>query len=826
MSSRARPNAVVRLFEELSALERAYTPGHHGRWSAGRRAALVDACVVDLVGELPSGVALVALGGYGRRRLSPRSDLDVLLAHDGVSADAITAISERVLYPLWDAGFRVGHGVRTPDESVELAAEHLDARTAMLDGRVLAGDGDVWTRSLTPVLAAVRGDVERFAQELADDADARRERSGSVSYLLEPDLKEGAGGLRDVQLVHWLEVAVGAPLERTGVIREAERRALEEADEFLERVRGALQLETGRDGDRLVLEQQPPLARDLGFSDEPSISAVDALMRAVFEHARHVEHASRSVLERVRRRDVSVDARPPVERLDAVGVLRVLRAAATGDGVGSLPPVTLDRIEAADVPEDVAWDDAIRDAFLELVRAPDAVGALEALDRLGLLSRYLPAWREVRCRPQRDPYHRFSVDMHLLTALGEMQRLLAGEDEDPLVGRSVELVEDVDGALLGALFHDIGKTGRGSHVAEGSRIAEASLAAMRVDEATASLASFLVREHLLLSDTATRRDLDDEELIHDVAARVGARGRLAALTLLTLADAAATGPLAWTAWRATLVRELVSKVSRALERGDVGADAAERLAARADEIRAALAGEEERRVDRFLLRMPRTYLLNVPVERIASQYPLIATPLQAHEVRTQAAEGERAGTYALTVVTSDRPALLSSIAGSLSLAGLSILTAQVFTTEDGVAVDLFEVAGAFEAGIGEERWREFRSTLRRAVEGRLSLTYRVAEKRRRYPPGRHVVPLRVEVDNGASDFFTIVEVSAPDRIGLLFDITRTLSELQLDVHLAKVATYGERVVDAFYVRDALGRKVDDAERLEELERALRASLAD
>lgn len=187
--------------------------------------------------------------------------------------------------------------------------------------------------------------------------------------------------------------------------------------------------------------------------------------------------------------------------------------------------------------------------------------------------------------------------------------------------------------------------------------------------------------------------------------------------------------------------------------------------------------------------------------------------------------GERPGTYSLTIVAADRAGLLSLIAGALSLAGLSILTAQVFTTEDGVAVDVFEVEGAFEAEVGDDRWREFRGILRRAIEGRLSLAYRVAEKRRHYPAPRDDVPMLVSVDNDASDFFTVIEVGAPDRIGALFDITRTLAELQLDVHLAKVATYGARVVDAFYVRDELGRKVDDAERIDELERALRARLS-
>jgi [protein-PII] uridylyltransferase len=416
--------------------------------------------------------------------------------------------------------------------------------------------------------------------------------------------------------------------------------------------------------------------------------------------------------------------------------------------------------------------------------------------------------------------------VHLLESAAGVAMLLDDPGHDPLVARAVEAVTDRDALLLGALLHDIGKTGEGDHVAVGTRVAAETLEHMGVSGPTADLALFLVAEHLLLSDTATRRDLEDENLVLGVADRIGDPTRLAALYLMTIADAEATGPLAWTPWRAALVRELVVKIQHVLERGDVGPGTAERLSSRAEAIRAALVREDPDVVERFLLRMPRGYVLSVPLERVASHVRLVATPVGAHEVRTHASKGTREATYDLAVVATDRPGLLSMIAGALSLAGLSVLTAQVFTTDDGVAVDLFEIEGAFETDVGEERWREFRTTLRRAIEGRLSLDHRVREKRRHYPVSRRDVPVRVEVDNHASDFFTVIEVGAPDRLGLLFDVTRTFGELQLDVHLAKVATFGARVVDSFYVRDDLGRKVDDLERVRELERALRGRIED
>jgi [protein-PII] uridylyltransferase len=300
--------------------------------------------------------------------------------------------------------------------------------------------------------------------------------------------------------------------------------------------------------------------------------------------------------------------------------------------------------------------------------------------------------------------------------------------------------------------------------------------------------------------------------------------RLAALYLLTVADASATGPHAWTPWRATLVRELVAKVQHALERGEMGQEAAARLAERAESIRGLLRGHPLGEIERFLVRMPRGYLLAVPPERAARHFPMVNPPLGAFEVRALHEPGARPGTYALAVVARDRPGLLARIAGSLALSGLSILSAQVFTTEDGVAVDLFEVEGAFHGDVDEDRWRKFRSTLRKAVEGRLSLEYRVAEKRAYYPAPRKSLRTKVTVDNRGSDFFTIIEVAAPDRIGLLFDVTRTLTDLQLDVHIAKVATYGERVIDAFYVRDVVGRKIEDSEHEREIVAALTARL--
>jgi [protein-PII] uridylyltransferase len=479
-------------------------------------------------------------------------------------------------------------------------------------------------------------------------------------------------------------------------------------------------------------------------------------------------------------------------------------------------------LDAADLgPVPYEWTESTYRAFVEILGAGDPGSrALEAMDRAGLLVRFLPQWEPVRCRPQRDPYHRFTVDVHLLRTAAVAARLLEqGSPEDPVLAAAAGAVPDRDAVLLGALLHDIGKTGEGRHVEIGVRAAGAALDRMPVFEPTRAHVLFLVANHLLLSDTAVRRDLADENLVLDVAAAVADPGRLAMLYVLTVADAEGTGPHARTPWRLALVRELVGKVQHVLESGVMAAGRAEVLHARTSAVRERL--REEPQVEAYLERLPRAYLLAVTPEAAAGHYRLLAPPLVAAEVRTAAGPGERPGTYDLTVVAADRPGLLARIAGSLALAGLNILSAQAFTTEDGVAIDLFTVEPAYRGDVDEERWRNVRHTLRRALDGRTSLDHRVRQKRRHYPPPPAEVATEVRVLNDASDFFTVVEVEAPDRIGLLFDLARAFEELSLDVHLAKVATYGHRVVDVFYVRDLYGRKADDPEHAREIERVIR-----
>ncbi len=773
-------------------------------------------------------MALVAIGGYGRGELCPASDVDLMVLHGERRPDRIRAVAERLFYPLWDTGFALGHAVRNVREAVAEARAGVDTATSLLEARLLAGGEGLFEDLRTKLAAWVGRDPAGFVTRLlAADAE-RQAKHGSAAHLMEPDVKESAGGLRDVHSVGWAARALGLPsrdaLEAEGLMRRTERIALDDAEEFLVRIRSALHLEAGKRADRLILDHQPRLAAEFGFDATAGLDAADALMRSLFGHARHVEHVRAVAFERVLAR--ARGAGPAAStgwagRADPEGVMEAFAAWAGGG-----PPPSaeaLDELEQRPFDPPDRWSERTLRAFLTILRAGDAgAHALETMDRIEVLARFVPEWADVRCRPQRDPFHTFTVDVHLIRATSEAARLLGGTTGDA-VAREAAAIVPADLLLLGAFLHDAGKVGLGEHVSTGVQVAKRVLRRMGVEGDAATTVRFLVHNHLLLADTATRRDLSDPELVREVAAKVGNAERLALLYLLTLADANATGPHARTPWRLGLIRELVAKVERVLEHGEAEPDHAV-AAARQPDLRAALEAEDPDAVRRFLERMPDRYLASIEPGLAAEHLRLAEPDPQANEIRTAVGLGAGRGTYRLAVVAQDRPGLLSLIAGALALSGLSILAAQAFTTDDGLALDLFEVEPAFHGEVDEERWRRFRSDLRHALEGRLSLDTRVREKQRHYPPARADLETRVRVDNEASAGFTVVEVFAPDRVGLLFQVTDALHDLGLDVHLAKVATYGARVVDAFYVRDLEGRKLEAPELAEAVRADVEARL--
>ncbi|HVX21591.1 MAG TPA: [protein-PII] uridylyltransferase [Acidimicrobiales bacterium] len=736
-------------------------------------------------------LALVAVGGYGRGELCPFSDLDVVLVHEG--RGDVKQVADAIWYPVWDEGVHLDHSVRRPAEVLEAAAGDLRVALGLLDGRRVWGEPKV----AEPLLAKARelwGSRlgATWLPALAQQMEERRRRYGDLAFLLEPDLKDSHGGLRDVNVLQ--AVAAYAPLLADYVDLES----LAPAAELLTEVRVELHRGAGREQDRLLLQDQDHIAGVLGYPD------ADALMAAVAEAGRAIAWVSEDAWRRQRLwQPESRRPRGRRGRRTADGGGGVAGGVAGGGAGGGAAAATEGEVEpgvavvagevaltpAAAVAGDPSlplrlaavaaernlpiargalhrladkmpappdpWPPEARQALVRVLLAGrPAVDALEALDHEGLWVRLLPEWAGVRNKPQRNAYHRFTVDRHLLEAAANAAAL-------------ADRVERPDLLVLGALLHDIGKGYPGDHIEVGMDLVRTMAGRMGFAPADVDTLVSLVRLHLLVPDTATRRDLDDPTTIETVAETVGDLTTIRLLGALTEADSLATGPSAWGSWKAGLVADLVDRVSGYFDGGTAAA---------------AAGGGWVREVHRNLMEEVR-----------ATGRPAVL--LEPPEV---------------VVAAPDRPGLLAAVAGVLALHGLDVRSADV-TSDDGVAAEVFTVEVPRGAWPDSARLRE---DLEAVLSDRLALTDRLEAKARAYADGkrpsaaRPVVP-RVWVDNEASATSTVVEVRAANEVGLLNRVTRALFDCGLDVVSARVSTLGEAVVDAFYVRDESGGKVTD-----------------
>ena len=716
--------------------------------------------------------ALVAVGGYGRGELAPGSDLDLLLLHD--SRRGVNAMAEALWYPIWDAGLKLGHSVRTVKEAGRLAGDDLTVATSLLDVRHLAGESRLTDQLRDQSMRQWRKHSRRWLGDLATVVEQRHRTAGEVAFLLEPNLKDGRGGLRDVHALHWAEQA-------EMVLLEGDRDSLRQAYDVLLGARVELHRATGRPGDVLLLQEQDAVAERLGLTD------ADQLMAMVSAAARTIAWTSDESWRRVTstlagpasggfRRDHPVatgvvlrdgeihlsDAARPSH--DPALALRV-GAAAAHHGT-RIDRSSLDRLAAETPPMPSPWPVGARDDLVALLlEGAAAIPVLESLDQRGLLVRVLPEWAPVRSKPQRNAYHRFTVDRHLWETAANAAEL---------VGR----VHRADLLVLGALFHDLGKGEPGDHTENGIAAVERIGPRLGLSPADVGVLVQLIRHHLLLPDVATRRDLTDDATIESVAVAVGSPLVLELLAALTEADSIATGPSAWGPWKAELVSELVDRVGSVLGGGAV-AEA--------------------------------TWSLFPSLEVLA---------LMGAGATVVVAADDR-----VTTVAPDRLGLFSRVAGVLALHGLDVLGAQAHSDEQGMAASEFRVAVPAH---GVE-WDRITTDLERALAGQLAIEARLAERARTYRRGRATAATpatrQVRVDNEASSNSTVVEVLAPDRVGVLYRITKAMAEVGLDIRHARVQTLGHEVVDTFYVR-AGDDKVSSPYHLRELERAVRHAIGE
>ncbi len=811
-----------------------------GRAFGQAMAALVDRALAERFAEACGSagfrgrVALVALGSYSRAELCPGSDLDVLLVHDG--GRGVAALADALWYPLWDAGFVTGHAARTVKEAVTVADEDLKALTSMLGVRLVSGDADLANEMAVKVRALAVKRRARVIGELAEAHDLRQRVPGPIAELLEPNLKDGAGGLRDMQALAWAgstldgsEVGLAA-LVRDGYIDGADPERLDRASELLLQVRVAHHRVTGRKGDEILLQDQDAVAAAAGAPD------ADVLVRDLAAAARGVAWIADDAWERLRSavRGPGYLGTPGERRLAHGIVLRDGRAALSltesgprPDGLAALRlaaeaaehGVPLERASVLRLaglrhgPAD--WNDEARDALVRLLLAGErAVPVIEAIDRVGAFAAIMPGWGRVRSLPQRNAYHRYTVDRHLLEAVARCAALFHDEGFD---GRVAGELTRPHLLVLGALFHDIGKGLPGDHSHVGADIAGEAMASLGFPADEGELVEVLVEHHLLMPDTATRRDLSEEATVVRVARLAGDVETLSLLYLLTVGDSIATGSSAWGSVKAALVRELYVKARHLLEQGAV----VDRLAVERRVGLRALLGADD--ADRYLDALPASYPLAFDAEAMARHRRL----LDARETAVDWAPGAADGYLDVTVVAPDRPGILAAVTGVLALHGLDVHDAAAYTRVDGMALEAYRIADPF-GRVGDAAGREVvdRDVVA-GLSGGLDLDERVKSRAATYAARRRrgSAPQAAEVvfDPGASDFATVVEVHADDEIGLLYRICRTLFTLGLNVRLAKVATIGERVVDTFYLLTDLGEPLD-AEESERLKAALLAVL--
>ncbi|MFF9627034.1 [protein-PII] uridylyltransferase [Streptomyces griseosporeus] len=753
-----------------------------------RRAALAELTDDWLAGLFAAGagdlrgVSLVAVGGYGRGELSPRSDLDLLLLHDGSDPAAVAALADRLWYPVWDLGLALDHSVRTPAEARKTAAEDLKVQLGLLDARHLVGDLGLTAGLRTAVLADWRNQAPKRLPELQELCAERAERQGELQYLLEPDLKEARGGLRDATALRAVAASWLADAPREG-LDDARRRLLD--------VRDALHLTTGRATDRLSLQEQDQVAAELDLLD------ADTLLRQVYEAARVISYASdvtwrevgrvlRSRSVRPRLRAMLGGGKPVAERSPlAEGVVEqdgevVLARAARPDRDPVLPlraaaaaaqaglPLSLHavrRLAGTVRPLPTPWPAEAREQLVTLLGSGrPTVEVWEALEAEGLISRLLPDWERVRCRPQRNAVHVWTVDRHLIETAVRASEF-------------TRRVSRPDLLLVAALLHDIGKGWPGDHSVAGEIIARDVAARIGFDRADVAVLSTLVRHHLLLVETATRRDLDDPATLRLVADAVGTESTLELLHALTEADALATGPAAWSSWRGSLVADLVRRVSAVL-----AGDAPE------EPEPAAATAEQER----------------LALEAAATGGPVLALRAQTEPPGEEPSGDPEPLGVELLIAVPDQPGVLPAVAGVLAMHRLTVRTAELRALDlpDGVdgSVLLLDWRVAAEYGSLPQAAR-LRADLVRALDGSLDIAGRLAERDAAYPRRRGVVapPPRVTVHPAASRLATVIEVRAQDAPGLLFRIGRALEDAAVRVRSAHVSTLGANAVDAFYV---------------------------
>lgn len=830
---------------------------------------LFDTLIRTLYDAISCGIAdqgfgrcvLIAIGGYGRGELNPTSDIDLMFHYGGNDKPVAETISERMLYLLWDLGLEVGYSVRTARDCLEMAESDLTARTALLDSRYLVGDKSLFDEYERQVMATVLGkNSQAFIRGKLEENQARLEKYGSSVYLLEPNIKEGEGGLRHLQGAVWIALVkfkarnLRALLIK-GVLSEAEFNEFNEAFDYLWRVRNELHYISGRKNEQIHFDQQEQIATFLGFTDSKKGPGVEQFMQDYYSRATAVEHLVSTLIAKATHREETslkilgyFTRRPVAEGFyilrSELGVtdpdlieknpalmMRAFELAQKHDANLSLPLKTQIRNSLPLINDRVRRSRTMNEAFFAILRRPLGLGRiLREMHHLRFLDRFIPEFGQIYCKVQHDAYHIYTVDMHSIFAVEEILKLWSGQyrEKKPLYTQVCTDIEKPELLLLAVLLHDIGKGEGKDHCSKGAAMIPTIARRLGLNKEDSRRLQFLVQNHLAMAHISQRRDLHDDKLILQFALNMGMSENLKMLFMLTFADIKAVGPNVWSEWKGRLLQELYEKTFAVLEKGNFELEKrSEKVRNRKRKIVELLSDEFEPKVVKDAYRKFSTrYMLSYRSKEIVEHLRLALSrggrPLAMKVVHDKDSEFSE-----LTISTLDIPGLFSKITGVMAGNGLNILGAQIHTRSNGEVLDILQLESTSGVEIDSSRWQKIEEELIAVLEGRVRVDDLV--QRRQRPSyltekARPQFANRVEVDNEVSDQYTVIDIYAYDQVGLLHYITRTLKELGLYIGIAKISTKVDQAADTFYLQDIFGQKLTDPEKIAELRSRLLATL--
>jgi [protein-PII] uridylyltransferase len=870
LEAMARLRQFVR--DASAGVRDAHLAGASGLASARQLAAVIDQVLVESYHFLARSplfsqrrhlprVGIVAVGGYGRGDLNPCSDLDIVVLHPPQEDELSTQFMIQFTYLLMDMRLEVRYSNRSVANCVQMARRDLSTKTSFIEARPLVGDTQLLEQFRRTVQRELLGKrVDQFIQAKADERSRRHAKYHDAVSVLEPNVKESPGGLRDYHTALWVGATrVGArsleELQAAGVITAAERQAVAQAYDFLLRVRTDLHFAQQWKNDVLALEVQADTASRLGYSEHGPGLPVERFMRAYYRQARDIYHLCASVLKRCRphergigkvleymsrkeldhglivaRGELTVKERKQDPFQACPALLLEVFALALQMGVGlseDLKALIRANLGAIDVA--FRADRQHSQRFMTILKHPHAAQALRAMHEVGVLCAYLPEFEPISGLVHHDLYHKYTVDEHTLRAVEHLDALpTAPEKELREFAKLFQSLRNPEVLRLALLYHDVGKTKGIDHVDESAALFRGAAPRLGLSDKSADQVELLVQHHLLMNHLAQRRDITDPKIVADFAETVRNAENLKLLCILTYADTRAVGPDIWTVWKGALLWELYMRTFKHFTQEDEVVVTGEALIEQVkSEVLSGVSGRlSEATVDAFFKAMPYKYIVSTPAETIVHHVQLVEG-LKGGALATKHTHHLDLGFSELMVCTPSKPGNFAKIAGTLAANQLNILGAQIYTRNDGLALDTLQIESLEQKPILDERlWQRLNAELAAVlVEGR-EVTYRPA--RTIFAKKERAVPVAtvIEVNNRISDMYSVIDVTTQDRLGLLYLITTTLFALGINIHLARVSTEATRAIDVFYVTDLMGEKIADERAIEHIRQRLHSALDD